>query len=277
MTMANKQHRSSTSYLIPHTSYLIPHTSYLKRETVQPFTLIELLVVIAIIAILAAMLMPALQQARETAKSADCISKLKQLGFATAGYCDQNDGFFMPPEKDNSKAGYDGTIEHSWWGVLNEYLKLPRRAAGEITKSPVFCQSFGGSETMPETEAQRMIKDSSSGWDGLGYGWKYGANLHLIRHYSPSATATGYAYGHPIKREAFRRPSKVFHLGDGAQNRIGRTADWLYSHPHATLSGRHNEKGNLLFFDGHTGNAVPLQMPDYHWTWMSNKPWTWNF
>ena len=96
-------------------SSLISHLSSLSRKTVSRFTLIELLVVIAIIAILAAMLMPALQQARERAKSADCTSKLKQLGFSTASYCDQNDGFLMPPSKDNSKNGWDGKTESSWW------------------------------------------------------------------------------------------------------------------------------------------------------------------
>ena len=59
----------------------------------KKFTLIELLIVIAIIAILAAMLLPALSKARETAKSVLCKGNLKQLGIFTINYADSHNGY----------------------------------------------------------------------------------------------------------------------------------------------------------------------------------------
>ena len=107
------------------------------------FTLIELLVTIAVIAILAGVLLPALNSAREKARDLSCRNNLKTIGIAQTGYSSSFDDWIVPNYSSRWRGGPDGNLwnlDGYWTGMLTGFGTVHARY--KHRKSTYFCPSY---------------------------------------------------------------------------------------------------------------------------------------
>ena len=230
------------------------------------FTLIELLVVIAIIAILAAMLMPALQKARESAKKSNCAGNMRQLGQAMQFYTDANDDYFTFQVFENYiEADKDVTFDK----FLSPYL-------GTFS-TPIEAYNARAYRSDPTRNRNKwkVFRCDSCELIGSSLGTDYTTNyINNAAIMSSNVSGNNALYGPPMKRTMIRQHSRTFLFTDGEMKWVGDTNGspyyaslWqvMYFSPDIAdqpkVDWRHNNTANIVFVDGHADTLQRIAKP----------------
>jgi len=249
------------------------------------FTLVELLMVIAIIALLAAILMPAISGVFRTGVSVQCMANLHQIGLGLEQYRSQNKGYFPG----GRPSGTSGALQESGNG-----LKIRPRYYVHLWPA------MGPAFSEPSTTDQRQTLDNPAylcpavPWDDER-NYPYGYNYQFLGNNRDNLAGSG-TINYPVSMNDIKMPALTVAVADS----MGTAADypedarqpysaksndydrygnhgWTLDPPHlpggnyvsanpdvaghrSSVHGRHNGKANVLFVDGHCEALTPQEL-----------------